>query len=227
MNIEVSDTGIGIAPHVMSRIFDPFRQGDAGMARRFGGLGLGLSVAKSLVEAHGGTITVRSAGHDQGTTFTVELPALAAGSRPARGVEPSSSEAAAPDRSLRVLLVEDHEDTRNVLQRLITRAGHKVTTACTVADAREAIARDRFDLLLSDLGLPDGSGLEVIAALREKSDIPAVAMSGYGMEADLARTRAAGFIEHIIKPVDADALRALLTRFAALPAPPDRPAGAV
>ena len=226
VNIEITDTGIGIAPHVMSRIFDPFRQGDAGMTRRFGGLGLGLSVAKSLVEAHGGTITVRSAGHDQGTTFTVEFPALAAGSRPAGGTQPSSSEAAAAaDRSLRVLLVEDHEDTRIVLQRLISRAGHTVTTACTVADAREAIARDGFDLLLSDLGLPDGSGLEVIAALREKSDIPAVAMSGYGMEADLARTRAAGFIEHIIKPVDADALRALLTRFAAPPAPPDRSAG--
>jgi CheY-like chemotaxis protein len=127
-------------------------------------------------------------------------------------------------RPLHVLLVEDHADTRDILQRFITRWGHLVTTASSVTEARQAVAEGTFDLLLSDLGLPDGTGLDVIAALRERSHIPAVAMSGFGQPADLARSRAAGFSEHIIKPVDAAVLRDLLTRLAALPAPPDRSA---
>ncbi|MDZ4403976.1 ATP-binding protein [Prosthecobacter sp.] len=217
ISIEIEDTGIGIAPELLPQIFDPFRQGHVDTTRRFGGLGLGLSVAKGLVEAHRGTINVRSAGYKQGATFTVEFPALAAGSSTVNAPASASGGSAAPVRSLRVLLVEDHEDTRQILHRLMTRWGHTVTTASTVAQASRALASDTFDLLLSDIGLPDGSGLEVIAALRERSDIPAVAMSGYGMEADIARAHAAGFTEHIVKPVTADALRKMLTRFSAQP----------
>jgi CheY-like chemotaxis protein len=128
-------------------------------------------------------------------------------------------------RHLHILLVEDHDDTREILQRLMTRWGHTVTTANNVAQARLALAGGAFDLLLSDLGLPDGSGVDVIAALRERSDIPAVAMSGFGQPADRDRTHAAGFCEHIIKPVDAAELRALITRLAVPPAPPDRSEG--
>ena len=122
---------------------------------------------------------------------------------------------AAPAGSLRVLLVEDHEDTRHVLHQLMTRWGHTVTAAGAVAQARDAIAAGSFDLLLSDISLPDGSGIEVVAALREKSNAPAVAMSGYGMDADLARARAAGFTEHIVKPVGRESLRELLAKVSA------------
>lgn len=117
---------------------------------------------------------------------------------------------------------------RNILQQLISRAGHSVTTANCVAQAQQKLAEANFDRLLTDLGLPDGSGLEVIAARHERSDTPAVAMSGCGLNADLARTREAGFAEHIVKLVSAEALRRLLTQFSCLPeppAPPDRPAG--
>ena len=187
-----------------------------GTTRRFGGLGLGLSVAKSLVEAHGGVIESRSDGRDQGATFSVTLPALDSthlyAEDSAGGATPAT-----PARSLHVLLVEDHEDTRNVIHQLITRWGHTVTTAGTVAQARGAIAVESFDLLLSDITLPDGSGLEVVAALRERSNVPAVAMSGHGMEADLSRARSAGFTENIVKPVGTDALRELLARVSDAP----------
>ena len=210
VRVEVSDNGIGIAAEVQPGIFEPFRQGDASTTRRYGGLGLGLSVAKSLVEAHGGSIGVSSLGHDRGTTFTVTLPALKATRIEQENPGPTAPATVA--RALRVLLVEDHEDTRTVLVRLLKRWGHTVTTAGNVAQAREAIATGTFDLLLSDIGLPDGTGLDVVATLREKSHIPAVAMSGYGMEADLARTKAAGFNEHIVKPVAAEHLREVISR---------------
>ena len=211
LEVEVSDSGIGIDAELLPRIFEPFRQGGANTARGFVGLGLGLSVAKSLIEAHGGTIEARSPGHDRGATFVVTLPALAA-QAPSPAGEPAAP--IAEPRSLRVLLVEDHEDTRDTLRRLMTRWGHRVAVAGSVAEAREILAGGMFDVLLSDVGLPDGTGFDVIAALRENSDIPAVAMSGYGMEADIARARAAGFAEHIVKPVNADMLRELLVRFA-------------
>lgn len=219
LRVEVSDTGIGIAPEVLAEIFEPFSQGEAGTTRRFGGLGLGLSVAKNLVKAHGGVIEARSDGHDQGATFSVTLPAL---DSTHLSVDESSDSAmpAAPIRSLHVLLVEDHEDTRNVIRQLITRWGHTVTTAGTVTQARGAIAVESFDLLLSDITLPDGSGLEVVAALRERSNVPAVAMSGHGMEADLTRARSAGFTDNVVKPVGTDALRELLAHVSAAPGPP-------
>ena len=179
---------------------------------------MGLSVAKSLVEAHGGAIEARSDGRDQGATFSVTLPAL---DSTHLYVEDSADGAApaAPARSLHVLLVEDHEDTRNVIHQLITRWGHTVTTAGTVAQACGAIALESFDLLLSDITLPDGSGLEVVAALRERSNVPAVAMSGHGMESDLSRARSAGFTENIVKPVGTDVLRELLAHVSAAPDP--------
>lgn len=214
VRIEIADTGIGIAVEILPQIFDPFRQGHVGTTRRFGGLGLGLSVAKGLVEAHGGTITVQSGGHNQGANFTVELPALQDGSVPA-AAPPSLPQEGATARPLRVLLVEDHEDTRLILSRLITRWGHTVTTASTVAQARQVLSESTFDLLLSDLGLPDGSGLEVVMKLRESSRIPAVAMSGYGMDADIAKAHAAGFTEHVVKPVTAETLLQLLAKYSA------------
>ncbi len=213
VRVEVTDTGIGIAPEILPQIFDPFRQGEVGTTRRFGGLGLGLSVARGLVEAHDGTIAARSEGHGRGATFVVELPALAEGTV-APVAPPTLPAAAETSRALRVLLVEDHEDTRHVLHRLMTRWGHEVTTAENVAHAwRELGGEKTFDLLLTDVGLPDGSGLQIIEKLRETSNAPAVAMSGFGMESDVARAHAAGFVEHLTKPVAVEKLRELLSRF--------------
>ncbi|WP_397383273.1 ATP-binding protein [Prosthecobacter sp.] len=213
LSLTVEDSGPGVPPHFRETIFERFQQGQAATTRHFGGLGLGLTVAKGLVEAHGGTISVRSAGHKQGATLIVELPVITAGSVPENAPATPSFSSDAPARSLRVLLVEDHDDTRHVLHRLMTRWNHTVTVASTLAEARKALAEGTFDLLLSDIGLPDGSGYKVIAMLREHSDIPAIAMSGYGMEADIARVHAAGFTEHIVKPVTAEALRKMLYRF--------------
>lgn len=211
VRVIILDTGIGISAEVLPYIFEPFRQGEAAKARRFGGLGLGLSIARGLVEAHGGTIVAHSDGPSQGAKLTVELPLVTAAALEEVAKAPGG-EPRAPLSALRVLLVEDHEDTRRILSSLIGRWGHTVTTASNVAQACAALETGAFDLLLSDIGLPDGSGFDVVARLRGISSIPAVAMSGYGMESDLARTQAAGFNEHIVKPVAAETLRAVLER---------------
>jgi nitrogen-specific signal transduction histidine kinase/ActR/RegA family two-component response regulator len=215
VRIDVADTGVGIAREEIQRIFDPFRQGGVGTSRRYGGLGLGLSVAKGFVQAHGGTIRADSEGQGRGATFTVELPEISdAAAPPSTRAEPRPiSERTAP---LRVLLVEDHADTRSVLQRMIAQVGHMVTSVGSVAEARRAIAEGSYDVMLCDLGLPDGTGIDVIGELRRKSNIPAIAMSGYGMDADLARSRAAGFQRHIVKPMVADALLEMLEECAVL-----------
>ena len=212
LRVTVTDTGMGITPEEMPRIFTAFTQGREAAAFRFGGLGLGLSISALLVREHRGRIWAESAGRDQGTTFHLEF-AVATDPAPGQPAAPFTAQPTA--RSLRILLVEDHDDTRITLTRLMTRWGHTITTAASVAAARKAISDGTFDLLLSDLGLPDGTGYDVIAALREKSSATAVAMSGYGMEADLAHTRAAGFAEHIVKPVAAEQLREVLARISA------------
>ena len=215
LRVATTDTGLGITAEEMPRIFTAFTQGREASESRFGGLGLGLSISALLVKEHGGRIWAESAGRDQGATFHLELPLAPAAAPSPAPVVPAP---ASPVESLDILLVEDHEDTRGILQRLMTRWGHRVTSTASVEQARAAIASSEFDLLLSDVGLPDGSGLDVIVAFREKSDAPAVAMSGYGMEADLARTLAAGFAEHIVKPISAERLRELLAKFSGAPA---------
>ena len=209
LRVSITDTGLGITPEEMPRIFTAFAQGREAAAARFGGLGLGLSITALLMREHRGRIWAESAGRDQGATFHLELPLASASA-----IEQSATPPAPPDtvHSLRILLVEDHEDTRSVLLRLMTRWGHRVAAAASVAEAREMIVGGTFDMLLSDVGLPDGTGYDVIAVWREKSDARAVAMSGYGMEADLARTQSAGFSDHLVKPVSAEKLRELLTR---------------
>ncbi len=218
LRVATADNGLGITAEEMPRIFTAFAQGREAAAARFGGLGLGLSITALLVAEHGGRIWAESAGRDQGATFHLALP-LATASAPEPPAPPDAPRSAM--QSLHVLIVEDHADTRSILQRLLMRWGHRVAAAASVAQARAALADGSFDLLLSDLGLPDGTGYEVIAAWREKSAAPAVAMSGYGMEADRARTLAAGFDEHLVKPVSAEALRAMLARLPSRAAPPE------
>jgi PAS domain S-box-containing protein len=197
--IAVVDTGVGIAPEDLERIFNAFEQG-GGSGQRHGGLGLGLAISRMLVEMHGGSISARSEGPGRGATFTIELPdAFAAEEPKAQPGVAGVPTAARP--GARILLVEDHADTRAVLERLLRRYGYDVRTAGSVAAAVEA-AGAPFDVLVSDIGLPDGTGYELAERLRERGELCAIALSGYGMEEDVRRSREAGFAEHLTKPVD-------------------------
>lgn len=212
LRIEVVDSGIGIDQSALDKIFLPFEQADPGGDHRFGGMGLGLAIARAIVDLHGGTITAESAGLDHGATFTVELPGateapLGGAVSPALFRTPSlsalSSEPASESTSpLRLLLVEDHESTLEVLSRLLTRAGHKVVSAGTLTSALAAAAEGTFDVVISDLGLPDGTGNELMEILRARYGLRGIALSGYGMEEDITRSRQAGFATHLTKPVD-------------------------
>ena len=210
LKIEIIDTGIGIEAEVLPRIFNLFEQGEQSRIRQFGGLGLGLHIARAVVELHEGRLTAFSEGSNKGATFTVELatvPSQEKAAPPSPVVEPK-------ERPLRILLVEDHPDTLRVLVKLLQKWGHAVTTAETVRTAQELANGQEFDLLISDLGLPDGSGLDVMRHVKERSGIPGIALSGYGTEEDIRRSRAAGFTEHLVKPVNISALRTAIQRFA-------------
>jgi signal transduction histidine kinase/ActR/RegA family two-component response regulator len=205
--ISVQDTGIGIEPEIMNRIFDPFEQGEHSFQRRYGGLGLGLAILKSLAQAHGGSLTARSDGRDRGSTFTLTMKTVAP---PARGVKLT---ARAPEtRPLRILLVDDHLDTCTALERLLVRRGHLVAAAHNVRSAMEAAARSPFDLLISDIALPDGTGTELMTYLRAISHIPGIAISGFGMNGDIEKSFEAGFAEHLVKPVKMENLEAAIDR---------------
>lgn len=211
LHLEVSDTGEGIPAVHLATIFDTFNQGAGG--HRFGGLGLGLAIARSIVELHGGVIRAQSAGLGQGSTFSIELPLLteADAAPPPRAPQPSSAQALP---SLRILLVEDHEPTRAALTRLLQRRRHAVTAAGDLASARSLAASQPFDLLISDLGLPDGDGSDLMRDFRAEGGPPGIALSGYGMDEDLQRSRGAGFFAHLVKPVDVEALDRTLSEWA-------------
>jgi len=209
LTISVRDTGIGMEPEVMQRIFDPFEQGNRSLERRFGGLGLGLAISKSLAQAHGGTLTAHSDGRDRGSTFLLSMqttsPAEGLGS-PARAGDETSRQ------GLRILLVDDHQDTCAALEKLLVRRGHLVAATHNVRSAMEAAARNRFDLLISDIALPDGSGMELMTQLQAISKMPGIAISGFGNNGDIERSLQAGFCEHLIKPVKLERLEAAMER---------------
>ncbi|HWE35455.1 MAG TPA: PAS domain S-box protein [Isosphaeraceae bacterium] len=210
--VEVVDTGQGIDAETLPRIFNAFEQGDAAITRRFGGLGLGLAISRSLVELHGGSLTASSEGRERGSTFRVEMSAVPAPPESdADGrLEPGPAEPVGKSGPLRILLVEDNEDSLHVLSRLLRSRGHDVATADSVASAVEAAASNSFDLLISDLGLPDGTGLDVLRGVRDHTDCPAIALSGYGMESDIQRSLEAGFAAHLVKPLEMDQLEAAI-----------------
>jgi signal transduction histidine kinase/CheY-like chemotaxis protein len=215
IEIEVSDTGVGIEPKFLPKLFDAFEQGDATRARTFGGLGLGLAISKSLAEAHGGKVTADSAGRDAGATFTVRLPIIA--EAPRREIEPVPAKPSVQKQAhARILLVEDHEDTLQVMMMLLKRNGHEVTTASTVKGALSAAHDKQFDLVISDLGLPDGPGYELMRVLRAKNHLRGIALSGYGMSEDVELSREAGFAEHLVKPVDLRKLEEAMARVLAV-----------
>ncbi len=202
--VEVADTGRGIAPDVLPHLLHAFQRGDRPPGGKIGGLGLGLSISKAIVELHGGGLSAYSDGVGKGATFVVRLP-LSAG---AEVGEPGGLPSSAPPetdrtRRQRILLVEDHEDTARLLRRLLEARGHEVDVASDIATALTLSGAKRFDLLVSDLGLPDGSGLDLMRGLRARGlKLPGIALSGYGRQEDIAESRSAGFVAHLTKPVD-------------------------
>jgi len=173
-----------------------------------GGLGLGMAISKSLMDLHGGRITASSDGSGKGSTFAIVLPTVDA---PATDTVATTATVAKSDGyRLRILLVEDHSDTANALRRLLANLGHSVTIGNTMAAAMERLKAMPFDLLLSDIGLPDGTGIDLIREVRRRYNIPAVAVSGFGMDADVDKCKEAGFDAHLTKPVNLKKLELII-----------------
>ncbi|MDB6174980.1 MAG: hypothetical protein JWL59_4291 [Chthoniobacteraceae bacterium] len=218
LQIEVSDNGIGIAPEMLPKIFNAFEQGGPAMTHRFGGLGLGLAISHALVAAHHGRLAVESDGIGHGARFFVTLPTVAPevdSLNPNESASPDSIEKSAAEFSFSkclVMLVEDHADSAWILARVMRRRGYQVVLAASVAEALATFEREEVHALVSDIGLPDGDGVGLMERLRQIRPVPGIALSGYGMEHDLARTRAAGFQEHLTKPIDWPQLDAALVR---------------
>ena len=207
LTISMRDTGIGMDPEVMQRIFDPFEQGNRSLERRFGGLGLGLAISKSLAQAHGGTLTAKSDGRDRGSTFLLSMQTISPAetlTAPVRTRDETSRQ------GLKILLVDDHQDTCAALEKLLVRRGYLVAATHNMRSAMEAAVRNKFDLLISDVALPDGTGMELMMQLRAISNIPGIAISGFGNNGDIERSLQAGFSEHLIKPVRLDTLQAAI-----------------
>jgi len=195
----------------LPKIFDAFEQGTR---TKLGGLGLGLAISKTLVEAHKGTITAESAGRDQGAKFTVTFPTS---EKTDRQTVPAILPTIPQRQSKRILLVEDHEDTNRSLTNLLRLRGYQVQSATNVQSALVIGAEDQFDVLISDLGLPDGTGIDVIRGLRTDRPVFGIALTGFGMEDDVRKSQDAGFKHHLVKPIDLNKLDALIQEAAAVP----------
>jgi signal transduction histidine kinase len=210
IQIRISDTGIGIEEEKIGKIFNAFEQGQTSITRRFGGLGLGLAISKSMVNAHGGKIRVESPGKDRGATFIVELKTVAAPAGAENGADDERPVVAENERVLsrrhRLLVVDDHADTCSGMKMMLERRGYDITVAHSAGQAVEETQREDFDLLISDIGLPDRSGYELMRELRQSKGLLGIALSGFGMEADVNKARDAGFSEHLTKPINFDRL---------------------
>jgi PAS domain S-box-containing protein len=210
LRVTFADTGIGMSSDTIARIFVPFEQSRDGATRNDSGLGLGMSIAKALVDAHSGQLAARSSGPGSGSVFTVTLPTVDEPARVATAISTSDSSNHRNGEAFRILYVEDHVDSADVLARLLRTLGYQVQTCGTVADAVRLAREQTFDLLLSDIGLPDGSGIDLIAQVRQHSSMPAIALTGFGMERDVESYRQAGFNNHIAKPVTFQKLEELI-----------------
>ena len=215
--IEVSDTGIGIAPDFLPFVFDRFRQADASTTRRYGGLGLGLSIVRHLAELHGGSVEVTSAGKDLGATFTVSLPLAGAGATaadtvPARGgsAAPGIADFVPVDLSgIRVLVIDDDMDARTLAASVLEQCGAQVISAHSVDDALAQLAQLTADVIVSDLGMPDADGFDFIRRLRliesergQGLPAPVIVLSAFTRDSDRARAHEAGFASYLTKPVE-------------------------
>jgi CheY-like chemotaxis protein len=210
IEIRISDTGLGIGPEKIDKIFNAFEQGQSSITRRFGGLGLGLSISKAMVDAHNGRIRVASAGKDKGSTFTVNLKTVATPAGADNGAEqkrPVETEKRfATTRPRHVLVVDDHHDTCTGMKMMLERRGYKITLAHSANQAVEKAGAEDFDLIISDIGLPDRSGYELMRELRASKDLRGIALSGFGTEHDISKARDAGFSEHLTKPINFERL---------------------
>jgi CheY-like chemotaxis protein len=222
--IRVIDSGIGIAPDFLPYVFDRFRQQDASISRQHGGLGLGLSIAKQLVELHGGTITADSAGPHTGTTFTVRLPlthqpAIAAAVTGVRTPAPAAQGDLADLSGVRVLVIDDAPDTLDVLEQILTYTGAATMTAPGAGAALALLEREVPDVIVSDVGMPDVDGFELMRRIRRRAAtaaIPAIALTAFTRQDDRVKALQAGFTDYLAKPVEptalADAIRRAVAR---------------
>jgi signal transduction histidine kinase/CheY-like chemotaxis protein len=205
IEIQVADTGTGIAAEFLPYVFDRFRQGDSTTTRVHGGLGLGLSIARHLVELHGGTIRAESAGDHKGSTFTIVLPVHEAALAP----EAEAADLSAPALTgTHVLVVDDQDDARSLLEAMLQAAGATVTTAASAKEARQIIASERPHVLVSDIGMPGEDGYALIRSIRDADDathvdrLPSIAVTAYAREDDRLRAIHAGYDRHVTKPID-------------------------
>lgn len=210
IEITITDTGIGIDQDKIEKIFNAFEQGQTSITRQFGGLGLGLAISKAMVEAHQGRISVASSGKNQGATFTIVLKTVAAPAdhqaRPHIPAPTKTTPRTGTKRERRILVVDDHADTCAGMKMLLERRGYHITTASSAGQAVEKAQAEEFDLIISDIGLPDRSGYELMRELHERKGLRGIALSGYGMENDVATAHAAGFSDHLTKPINFDQL---------------------
>jgi PAS domain S-box-containing protein len=224
VEISVTDNGIGIQPEMLDRVFDRFHQQNGPTTRRHGGLGLGLAIVRHLLELHGGSVWAHSDGLEKGATFTVTLPLASADTSkrpaeaPAAGGTPLDAHTL---QGVRVLVVEDEADNRDLIRRLLEAHGAEVVTASSAAEAVAAASARRPDILVSDIGLPDVDGYELIRRLRQLDadgldNIPAVALTAFARSEDRTRALLAGYQAHIAKPVEPAELVATLASFADL-----------
>ena len=211
IEIRITDSGIGIEPEKISKIFNAFEQGQVSITRRFGGLGLGLAISKALIDAHGGKIHVESSGKDRGSTFSLRLKTVAAPAVAGDGAEEAptvSREKEIPKPSQRrVLVVDDHQDTCTGMKMMLERRGYEITVAYSAEQAVQKAHNQDFDLLISDIGLPGRNGYDLMRELRESKGMPGIALSGFGSEDDISKARAAGFAEHLTKPINFERLQ--------------------
>ncbi|MCE3263185.1 MAG: domain S-box protein [Pseudoduganella sp.] len=224
--INVSDSGIGIRTEFLPHVFERFRQADASTTRRHGGLGLGLSIVKHLVEQHGGTVAVASEGEGLGASFSVRLP-LASGEIRAQRMHtlPRSDQMPLPDIGLRdlgglkVLLVDDEPDARDLISRILRDCNCSVQAAGNAAEAMALARGGRYDLLLSDIGMPEVDGFELLARIRalgpgRGGSLPAIALTAFARPEDRLRAMEAGFLDHVPKPIEPSELVATISRVA-------------
>ncbi|PYJ13093.1 MAG: hybrid sensor histidine kinase/response regulator [Verrucomicrobia bacterium] len=209
LRVEIADTGLGIEPESLPKIFDAFEQGGR---TQLGGLGLGLAISKALVEAHKGTITPQSAGRNKGSTFTLVFPTC---EKAEAQIAPAASPRLPERQPMRILLVEDHEDTNRSLTNLLRRRGYHVQSALNFQSAVNLSANEQFDVLISDLALPDGSGIDLMQKLYSKQPLLGIALTGFGMEDDIRKSYDAGFKHHLVKPIDLNKLDSLIQEGAA------------
>jgi CheY-like chemotaxis protein len=222
--IVVQDTGAGIRPEFLPHVFGRFQQADASRTRRVGGLGLGLSIVKNLVELHGGAVRAESAGEGQGATFTIMLPLARPPALREEALTPADSSANTDDVSLatiRVLVVEDEPDAADFVRKLLEMHGADVKLAGSAREALEILAHSEPDILVSDIGLPGMDGYELIEQIRRKAvtdggGLLAVALTAYARSEDRTRALLAGYQAHLAKPIESTELVATVASFADL-----------